>query len=226
MNEEEVEKSLPEEDEDLKHLGDFLALEEVGQKEFIDLMKKLHHFDADKNERIRQLRNELETARRKALAGEDAAGTYHEHHHRLEQTWQMLSSYYKSHVDVDRNIMRADEILPAIFYDLDFGLYPPPELLLLLRERFKVYMEAQGKVSLEEAFFGAPRRNAGNYAARSGDRYHGLAVAMLSGKEKGLSQLEVAEQYAEKRNIHVEPESLVRAERRRKKKHRKFYSDK
>ena len=226
MDEEEIDNDLALEDEGLGYLRDFLAHEEIGQKEFIDFMKKLHHFDADKNERIRELRNELEAARRKSLAGIDAAGTYHEHHNRLEETWQMLSSCYESHEPVDRDIMRADEILPAIFYQLDFGFYPPPELLLLLRERFEVYMAAQGKVSLEEAFFGAPRRNAGNYAARSGDSYHGLATAMHNGKENGLSQLEVAEQYAEKRNIHVEPESLVRAERRRKKKHRQFYSDK
>ena len=46
------------------------------------------------------------------------------------------------------------------------GTYPPPELLLMITKCFELYFEAKGDLTLEEVFFGLPKKRAGNYAAR------------------------------------------------------------
>lgn len=44
--------------------------------------------------------------------------------------------------------------------------YPPPEVLIAISDCFLAYFISAGKLSLEEAFFGAPKKGVGNYAAR------------------------------------------------------------
>ena len=207
---------------------DFLA--ELGSKPLLDCVKKLYHYDVDRNDRVAQLRIELGDAYHQAAVDaedpeqEGREGNYNDAYNRLESAWQMLSERFKF---VDRNKILKDEVLPAIFFYLELGYYPPPELLMLLHERFDVYMAGKGEVSLEEVFFGPPHRKAGNYAARSTGGPFEPPLELFGGKKKGLTKLERAEQHVERHTIPIEPESLLRADRRgRKKKHRKFYSDK
>ena len=46
------------------------------------------------------------------------------------------------------------------------GLYPPPEMLIVLLEQHDVYLEARGRLTLEDVFYGPAAKRAGNYAAR------------------------------------------------------------
>lgn len=60
----------------------------------------------------------------------------------------------------------AQSPLSAMCTYLDMGVYPPPEILLGLRDSMKAYMNSNGDLTLEKAFFGPPKRKAGNYARR------------------------------------------------------------
>jgi hypothetical protein len=206
-------------DEDLSDLLD--AMEVLGNGSFLDFAKKLKHYDVDRNERVSQLRNELKGALLQSI--EDDEGNYDFAYYHLERTWQRISP---EHSRDDRHDKVTYEPIDALFSYIRSGYYPPPELLLLLQERFDVYMAGEGELSLEEVFFGPPHRNAGNFAARSGKETSGFAFKLIEGRSQGLSQIEAAEKYIEENNLHVEPESLVRSESRRKKKFRKFFSDK
>ena len=56
------------------------------------------------------------------------------------------------------------------------GSYPSPELLLSVAKSIDLYFIAQGKLSLEEVFFGPKkRRRKGNYAARSIKYFKGVS---------------------------------------------------
>ena len=210
----------------LREVLDFLkGMVEHGS--LLECTKKLKHYNVDRNDRVANIRTELESALLQDLEvnDEDGERDYDFTYAQLEKTWQKLSEEYGV---VDRDSMASDEVLSSIFYYLEFGFYPPPELLLLLHERFDVYMAGEGDVSLEEAFFGPPHRKVGNYAARrrSNGLYGFSSFHLLQGKKQGFSQHEIAEKFIEENKLHVEPESLLRAVRRKKKKVRRFYSDK
>lgn len=133
----------------------------------------------------------------------------------LEQSWQTLSNSD----DLDewiRDDMVCDEPCAAMFFHINCGLYPPPELLLTVADMFDIYMKGEGAISLEEAFFGKPTRNAGIYAARSTDEYklYELALEQFRNKDSSMTKLEIAERHIEKYKLHIEPESLLRAFRR------------
>tara|TARA_R110000796_G_scaffold208112_1_gene324394 strand:- start:1134 stop:1895 length:762 start_codon:yes stop_codon:yes gene_type:complete len=49
-----------------------------------------------------------------------------------------------------------------------YGMYPPPVLMKSIFKCFELYFEAEGELSLEEVFFGKPKKRAGNYARRRG----------------------------------------------------------
>lgn len=60
---------------------------------------------------------------------------------------------------------RHPDALTGVMLYLRLGLYPPPELLIALVEDYERYLKGAGRVSLEEAFFGKPRRKVGSRAA-------------------------------------------------------------
>lgn len=80
----------------------------------------------------------------------------------------------------------APDIPPmaALFVMVGVGLYPPPELMVAMSQAFFEYLEAEGRLELEDVFFGRPRQRAGNYARRrkKGERDFRMAVAY--GQEK------------------------------------------
>ena len=94
----------------------------------------------------------------------------------LEQ-WQALCMIeipeYKR-VEVDSE----DHPLRVLFRCITCGRYPPPELLMAMRGAFDEYLEAGGDLTLEEVFFGKPKRRAGNYAKRNAKAERDLRGAM------------------------------------------------
>jgi hypothetical protein len=85
-------------------------------------------------------------------------------HEGLEQFFQDQMSDF----DYDYRDSYKDRSPPLDYflYCLDSGIYPPPEVLTLLAKAFNTYFFSQGKVSLEEVFFGEVKKRVGNYSAR------------------------------------------------------------
>jgi len=106
--------------------------------------------------------------------------------------------------------------LVALFTYLDRGNAPPLQLLLGLMESFDHYLDAKGTLTLEEAFFGKPRRNAGNFAARSAASQRPLMWAMEIAVRAadGATDIEAAEGLVKDRGLEIDPESVLRSARK------------
>lgn len=99
---------------------------------------------------------------------------------RLENAWQQCQEFnewpgIKSR-EAARTMGRAP--LAALFCYVDMGLYPPPEVLLAAMECFNRYIDAQGEIELEAAFFGKRVQGVGTYAERCAKRQRDLRIAM------------------------------------------------
>ena len=69
------------------------------------------------------------------------------------------------------------------------GCYPTPELMLSIAKSFDLYLTAAGELSLEEVFFGKPRKRAGKFSERSIKDNQYLYFHDTVRREKALSQV-------------------------------------
>lgn len=95
---------------------------------------------------------------------------------RLEQAWrnQQVSSEDSAALDWPGRALERP-MAPLLDHALEWvrrGLYPPPELLIVLLEQHSVYLEARGRLGLEDVFYGPAAKRAGNYAARRDKEVH------------------------------------------------------
>jgi hypothetical protein len=106
----------------------------------------------------------------------------------------------------------ASSPLLAMSLYLEYGAYPPPAVMLWVRDQLEQYLSAQGKLSLEEAFFGKPKRRAGNFAARehAGRRLFAWWFELGVQVEKGKSEIDAASEIVSREELKIEPESLLR----------------
>lgn len=132
----------------------------------------------------------------------------------LRDAWESLGRDQEGddRLPIDRT---ADTPLAALFYFVEVGLYPPPELLLALSEVWHSYLNGAGHVSLEQAFLGNPRPKAGNYAKRKQTLIRKMIMALDMTKfiRAGLTRMEAAERIAadwERRGEVIDPETIVR----------------
>ena len=135
----------------------------------------------------------------------------------LENTWDVISDYYGRDVkrtDIEKS---SNNPLISLFYFIEVGLYPPPELLLALLDLYQEYLDGKGKISLEDVFFGPPKKGVGNYAARehSFHLYNQFSIEFMIFNDKKLSQIEFAEDYIRRHEIDIDAESFLRNWRRR-----------
>lgn len=77
--------------------------------------------------------------------------------------YEEFSNYLRTPVEVFLNFVRR-------------GAYPPPELLLVLAKSFDLYFKAEGRLMLENVFFGPSVKRSGNYSARRSLRYKGASL--------------------------------------------------
>lgn len=129
----------------------------------------------------------------------------------LESAWEKLDEHY--HGVVKREGERAAETpAEALFFHVEIGMYPPPELLLAVDEAYRVYLEGRGTLTLEECFFGRPPRKGGVLAKRRGtrSRYVHWGIKMQGYIEDGHSQIRAAEMVSEDLGGKPEPESILR----------------
>lgn len=84
---------------------------------------------------------------------------------RLETQWQLMRAgreregYYEKHY-------RIENPIELFLFDLSYGDYPPPELLVMISKCFNLYLLAEGELTLEDVFFGKLKKRSGNFAKR------------------------------------------------------------
>lgn len=147
----------------------------------------------------------------------------------LEEAWAILRDTIYSGIDADcGRDQPIDNPLKKLGYYLEFGMYPPPEVLISISETYETYIALKGKVDLEESFFGKPQKGKGNFSSRS-DKNSDihmlqlyLAVNSVTDKK---SQYDVASDYLERKNSEDDPEHLLRKMRRHRESQKNYRSN-
>ncbi|MCS6159837.1 hypothetical protein ACRN9F_23575 [Shewanella oncorhynchi] len=136
----------------------------------------------------------------------------------LEEAWGLLRDTIYNDLDVD-----SDREYPIcnpfknLSYCLEFGMYPPPEVLISISETYERYMARKGEIDLEEAFFGKPQKGNGNFSSKSHkeSNVHMLQLFLsLNNVTDKKSQYEVASEYLAIHKSDEDPEHLLRKFRR------------
>lgn len=143
-------------------------------------------------------------------------------HISLEDSWAILNEKYSG--VIERKEQSASTPLGDFLYSSELGFYPRPEILLFLANSFEYYFSMEGKVSLEEIFFGKPKKGVGNESAQRERKKiiqlldfefvtRDFSISDISKK----TDLEIAEKIVNEHNLSIDPESLLRKYRRYKK---------
>ena len=105
--------------------------------------------------------------------------------------------------------------------NLEWGILPPPETLLLLHNALERYLQANGDLSLDEAFFGEPHKKNSSYAMAWGSKHEQMMavsthIALSKISLKKMTRLEAVESMLSDfyQDFDTDPESLLRAWRR------------
>ena len=136
----------------------------------------------------------------------------------LEEAWGLLRDTIYNDLDVDSG--REYPIcnpFKKLSNCLEFGMYPPPEVLISISETYERYMARKGEIDLEEAFFGKPKKGRGNFSSRSNREsdVHTLQLFLsLNDVTDKKSQYEVASEYLANKKSDEDPEHLLRKFRR------------
>ena len=106
----------------------------------------------------------------------------------LEDAWQQIPSDDLIHSNKRESKSSFESPIFDFLSQIESGSFPPPEYLLSIAHCFELYLEHEGKLSLEDVFFGKPRKGKGNKAAqKSWDRlfqsFHNDLVFNLGDKE-------------------------------------------
>lgn len=132
----------------------------------------------------------------------------------LEQAWQSLEQQYGV---VDRNDEPAEEPFAAIMYFLEFGFYPPPELMLWMLDAWDQYLYHDK--TMEQAFLGPAKQKAGGYSTK-----HQKQIALMvqafefttlvhedtSGKRISEKKYNAAQKIVDKYGLNITPANLIR----------------
>lgn len=115
---------------------------------------------------------------KKPLTEEEHWQLVEEHYHKLQSadedsveaalaaSWEAIAEVRGGQMERGQDCRASKFPLSSLFYYVEMGFYPPPELLLALHSCWRVYEDACGEITLEEAFLGRPVQKAGNYARR------------------------------------------------------------
>jgi hypothetical protein len=85
-----------------------------------------------------------------------------------EELWEFVSHFQNDELfGFERESEHGDNPLSSLNDCIEVPRYPPFEVIVAIAEAFNIYIAAQGKLTLEDAFFGPTKRGVGNYAARA-----------------------------------------------------------
>lgn len=128
------------------------------KKERIELFMSIHKSKVLPHswDRVDEIREELQT---------DTAN--YPWREAAEELWKGVSyAQMDDELQISRDDRRADSPLEALCSGLEIPRYPPIEVLVSIKEAFYTYLSAEGKLSLEDVFFGPHKKGVGNYSAR------------------------------------------------------------
>ncbi|WHZ20704.1 MAG: hypothetical protein OJF55_002853 [Rhodanobacteraceae bacterium] len=135
----------------------------------------------------------------------------------MNEAWDELQPLYevngKCIVERGADLQRVSSSpLSALFYFVDMGFYPPPELLFALHDCWETYESAGGRTSLEQAFLGKTVQKSGNYAKRQNAKFQRMVMRWNFEKyiQDGLTRTQAAEIISEVWGGKPEPESILR----------------
>ena len=140
----------------------------------------------------------------------------------LELAWQEYARAQNIIPDLaDTRDEESRDALHSFVHNVEFGILPPPETLLLLHDALQRYLRSNGELSLDEAFFGKPHKKNSSYAMAWGSNYEkmmavSLHVAISQISSKKMTQLDAVETMltAFHQDYDTDPESLLRSWRR------------
>jgi hypothetical protein len=140
----------------------------------------------------------------------------------IEEVWDVINEEFYAELNIGKDdAPSADNPLASLAFDLEFGIYPQPEVLLQIADTYKEYIHRKGSVSLEDIFFGKPVKGVGNYAARKAKMEDAAFLnvmvqceELLIDSSKKRTQIEIAEEYLIKKGSEEDPEHLLRKMRR------------
>ena len=90
----------------------------------------------------------------------------------LELAWQRYAALVDEPEDLyESRGIEGRDALYLFMRNVQGGFLPPPEALLPIAEAFERYLNANGQLSLDEAFFGKPHKRNSSYAIAWGSTY-------------------------------------------------------
>lgn len=134
----------------------------------------------------------------------------------LNEAWDSLEPLYQCEgvpcVKRGAASSASENPLSSLFYYIEMGFYPPPELMLALADAWSVYRAGCGAVTLEEAFLGRSVQKAGNYAKRDQAKLKKMRIrwefaALL---RNGRSRQEAAEEISNLFHGRPDADSILR----------------
>ncbi|MFQ3325322.1 MAG: hypothetical protein ACI90U_003160 [Pseudomonadales bacterium] len=128
----------------------------------------------------------------------------------LEGLWLKLEEDFKP---FNREVSVADSPISAFSYYVGMGKYPPPEIMIDIMRGFSTYLESQGDISLDQAFFGITHSK---YKSLSYKQQYALKYAefqrfIYTGEFKSLN--EAAELFLSNKSNEIDQDSFLRSYR-------------
>jgi hypothetical protein len=108
---------------------------------------------------------------------------------RLEKLYKLIGTRIEDLLPYEKHF-RMDSPLELFLNDISYGDYPAPEILIMLAKCFNLYFLAEGKLTLEEVFFGKVVKRSGNYSMRraSSTNFKEFHYQVLSGKQHAINR--------------------------------------
>ena len=85
-----------------------------------------------------------------------------------EHSWRILEADYQV---IKREEHPADNPLSSFDYYVDLGFYPPPEIMMIIADAFRLYFSASGSISLDEVFFGERHKKTNSLAYKKHKKF-------------------------------------------------------
>lgn len=86
----------------------------------------------------------------------------------LEHAWRLLEKDYGV---VNREDQPSDNPISSFEYYVGLGLYPPPEIMMVLSDALRVYFSGAGQISLDEIIFGEKHKKTSSFAYKKHKKF-------------------------------------------------------
>ena len=84
----------------------------------------------------------------------------------LEAQWRLIIDEFGFEMMNRNEIINFNNPFEALNYYLEKNVYPPPELLMIIYQLYKNYLDKAGEKTFDEICFGPPKQKIGNYSAQ------------------------------------------------------------